>query len=70
MKLSGTKKATPTPTPQPKSVIRWEGTGKKQAGIKAGVLFGGLFLVLLIVIYIVLPMVTMSRRSKKNLRRR
>ena len=70
VKLSGTKKATPTPTPQPKSVIRWEGTGKKQAGIKAGVLFGGLFLVLLIVIYIVLPMVTMSRRSKKNLRRR
>ena len=70
VKLSGTKKATPTPTPLPNSIVRWEGTGKKEAGIKAGLLFGGLFLVLLVVIYIVLPMVTIGRRSKKTLRRR
>lgn len=70
VKLSGTKKATPTPTPLPKSIIRWEGTSKQAAGLRAGVIFGAIFLVCVIIIYIVLPMFMLKRSPKNKLRRR
>lgn len=70
IRINGEKKATPTPTPRPKTMERWEGRSRSQAGTRAGIIGGVLFLVLLMVIYIVVPMISMKRRPKKNLRRR
>ena len=69
VKLTGTKKATPTPTPLPKSVIRWEGTSKQAAATRAGVIFGLIFLAITACIYIVAPMIAMKRAPKNKLRR-
>ena len=49
---------------------RWEGRSQKEAGTRAGIIGSVLFVILLIVIYIVGPMISMSRKPKKNLRRR
>ena len=70
IRISGEKKATPTPTPLPKSMERWEGQSRKEAGTRAGIIGLAVFLVLLLVIYIVAPMIVMARKPKKNLRRR
>lgn len=70
VKLTGTKKATPTPTPLPKSVIRWEGTSKQAAATRAGVIFGAIFIGLIVLVYIVVPMIVMRRAPKSKVRRR
>ena len=70
VKISGTKKGTPTPTPLPKTMERWEGRSRKEAGIRAGIICGGIFLGVMVLIYIVVPMIAMSRRPKKTMRRR
>lgn len=70
IKMSGEKKATPTPTPLPKSMERWEGRSKQEAGVRGGIIGISIFIVLLAVIYIVAPMIAMSRRPKNKLRRR
>lgn len=67
--ISGAKKATPTPTPRPKSIVRWEGTTKQAAGVRACALAAGILTVLLILIYIVVPMLFLKKKPKKNLRR-